>query len=103
MTRGSIQVGMLSTAPWRNRSYITRRRSAGGGVVMQWMNMSQQEPRRILLQALEVLDCGLQGVALEEDAVLEVAEAIAGRAGGVANRGARLEDCAAAGEPRAPA
>ena len=48
-------------------------------------------------EVLVVLDRGLQRVALEEHAALEVAEAVAGRARGVADERARLEQHAIAG------
>jgi len=58
---------------------------------MEPVQVREEDRRRALLQLLEVLDRGLQGVALEEDAALEVAEAIARGAGGMADRRTRLE------------
>src|SRR5205814_7336104 len=50
-----------------------------------------------------ILDRGLQRVALEEHAALEVAEAIRRRARGVPDDSARLVDRALTGDPGAPA
>src|SRR5690242_13546797 len=70
---------------------------------MEAMEVCEEDRRRALLQVLEILDGGLQRVSLEEDAALEVAEAVARGARGVADRRARLEERTAAGDPGAPA
>src|SRR5207245_2428250 len=52
---------------------------------------------------LIIFEHSLKRVALEEDAAFEVAQAVAGGGGGVADDGARLVPHALAGQPRSPA
>jgi len=56
------------------------------------MQVGEEERAGRLLQLLEVLDRRLHRVALEEDAALEVAEAVARRARCMADHRARLVD-----------
>src|ERR1044071_578839 len=70
---------------------------------MEAMQVGEEHGRAGLRELLEVFECGLQGVALEEDAALEIAEAIARGTRGMTDRCVRLVERAFARDPRAPA
>src|SRR5437867_1073613 len=84
---------------------LTGARIARRSVVMESMQIGIEDRSGDIAEkiVLIVLEHGLQRIALEKNASLELAEAVAGGAGRMADSGTGLIEHALAGKPRSPA
>src|SRR5205814_2186891 len=99
--------GTASPSAGRRSSPAASCRSAAAAaarrVVVQAVQKREQRGAAELAQRLRIFEDRLQGVALEENAALEIAEAVRRRARLVPDRRARLVQRALAADPRPPA